>query len=136
MKRILLTIMLAIALAITAAACEEAATDDGGDGGGGSGGDWVEVVTLKGSTSKRSETFRLEGGEQRLTYNLKGGDMVMAAIYVEKAGWDMMEDGGFPVVTPEQTGKDSTMLSKGGGDYIIHVESANAEWTVTLDERR
>jgi hypothetical protein len=141
MKRILLTIILAIALALGAAACEEATTDDSGDGasdGGGAGAaaEWVEVVSMKGSANKRSESFELEGGEQRLTYTVKGSTMPIVGIYVEKAGWDMQEDGGFPVVMVDTEGKDSTMLSKGGGEYVIQVEAANCDWTVKLEERR
>jgi len=100
------------------------------------GGKWVKVASLKGSTSKTSAPFKLEGGEQKLEYKLTGDEMMVVAIYVEKAGTDLMEEGGFPVVTPDKAGKDSTRLSKDEGEYQIMVESANCDWTVTLFEKR
>ncbi len=125
-----------VVLAVMLAACSsDATTGDGGDGGDG-GGKWVKVITLKGSTAKTSAPFKLEGGEQRLDYQLKGGDMVIASFYVEPKGTDLMEEGGFPVAMPEKSGKDSTRLNKEAGEYILIVDAANCSWSCTLYEKR
>ena len=110
---------------------EPAAVDSGGDGEG-----WVEVMSMSGSTSKRSPSFTLEGGEQTLEYTMKGETMPVMAVYVEKPDWDLKEDGGFPAAWPDKAGSDSTMLDKDAGEYIVQVESANCDWTVTLLEKR
>lgn len=131
-----LVVAALLALALTFAACAEEAAETGGDEATSSGGEWVKVASLKGSTSKTSAPFKLKGGEQKLEYKITGDEMMIAAIYVEKAGTDLMEEGGIPVVTPDKAGKDSTRLSKDEGEYHIIVESANCGWTVTLFEKR
>lgn len=150
MKRvfILLTILL---LAVSVAACggetttttpagetsadgattEPAADDSGGDGEG-----WVEVMSMNGSTSKQSPSFTLEGGEQKLEYTMKGETMPVMAVYVEESGWDLTKDGGFPAEWPSEAGSGSSMMDKDAGEYIVQVESANCDWTVTLLEKR
>jgi predicted small lipoprotein YifL len=149
-KRVLILLMILI-LVVSVAACggetttatpvddgaadssvtaEPAADDSGGDGG------WVEVVSMDGSTSKRSPSFTLEGGEQKLEYTIEGDTMPVMAVYVEQPDWDMDKDGGFPTAWPDEAGSDSTMLEKDAGEYIVQVESANCDWTVTILEKR
>lgn len=121
------------------AACGGTTTSGGGQSSGGdtaAAKKWVKVTTMKGSTSKTSPSFKLQGGEQKLIYTIKSGDMVTAAFYVEKAGWDLTKDGGFPLVMPDKAGKDSTMMSKDAGKYLVQVESANCDWTVTIQEKQ
>ena len=154
MKRLFVLLAILI-LAVSLAACGETTTTTSADEGsaespaaavtdepaaadesdGGSEG-WVEVMSMSGSTSKRSASFALEGGEQKLEYTMKGDTMPTMAVYVEAPDWDMTEDGGFPAVWPDKAGSDSTMLNKDAGDYIVQVESANCDWTVTVLEKR
>ena len=137
----LCAIILAAPIAATVAACGTE-TSTGSDGGGGDSGDgggtatWVEVVTLKGSISKTSAPFTLEDGEQRMEYDVKGGDLVTAAFYVEPKGTDLMESGGAPVVRPDKAGKGSALFIRDAGDYEIIAESADCTWTVTVYEKR
>ena len=91
---------------------------------------------MEGSTSKRSPSFTLEGGEQKLEYSMTGDTMPMIAVYVEQSGWDLEKDGGFPTVWPDEAGSDTTMMEKDAGDYIVQVEAANCDWTVTIFEKR
>jgi hypothetical protein len=159
-KRVLVLLVVLLLVVSAVAACggdttstsdtvDEAATtstsDSGGDTSGdlsdassdeSDGGGWVEVISMKGSTSKRSSSFTLEGGEQKLEYSMKGDTMPIMAVYVEPSGWDMEKDGGFPAVWPDEAGSDTTMLEKDAGEYIVQVEAANCDWTVTILERR
>jgi hypothetical protein len=96
---------------------------------------WVKVITLRGSADKQSAPFTLKGGEQKLIYSFHGS-MAMLSVYLEKAGTDIQEQGGIPVVMADKPGKDSTRLSKAAGRYQITVTSANCDWTVTLFEKR
>ena len=150
MKRVFILVTILI-LAVSVAACggetttttsaddgsadnattEPAADDSGGDGDG-----WVEVMSMNGSTSKRSPSFTLEGGEQKLEYTMEGETMPVMAVYVEKADWDLEKEGGFPAAWPDKAGSDSSMLDKDAGEYIVQVESANCDWTVTILEKR
>lgn len=91
---------------------------------------------MNGSSDKRSPSFTLEGGEQKLEYTFEGKTMPTMAAYVEQDGWDLAKDGGFPAAWPDKAGSDSKMLDKDAGEYIIQVLSANCDWTVTLLEKR
>jgi hypothetical protein len=97
---------------------------------------WKTVVTLKGSSNKRSAAFHLGGGQTRLTYQIKGGDFATALIYVVEKGSSLERDGGIPEVMPDGPGKDSTELAKDEGDYYLDVKAANCTWTVTIQEKR
>jgi hypothetical protein len=158
-KRLLVVLVVLLLVVSAAAACggdatsasdaaDDAATTPASESGGetpdassapsddSGGGGWVEVMSMEGSTSKRSPSFTLEGGEQKLEYSMKGDTMPMMAVYVEASDWDMEKDGGFPAVWPDKAGSDSTMLDKEAGEYIVQVEAANCDWTVTLLEKR
>jgi hypothetical protein len=131
-------ILAILALSIGAAACsaETSSTADEPAGDDSAATKWVKVATMKGSASKTSPSFKLQGGEQKLTYTIRGGEMVVAAVYVEEAGWDLNEDGGIPVVMPDKAGTDSTMMSRDAGKYVVHVEAANCDWVVTIKEKQ
>jgi predicted small secreted protein len=136
MKRFVIVLLVVLALAV--AGCSAETTSSDGDDGGAAvgGGEWVKVMTLKGDAAKTSAPFKLKGGEQKLEYTLKGSEMLIATFYVEDKGTDLMEDGGFPVVSPDKAGSDSTRLNKDGGEYIVIVDSANCSWSCTLYEKR
>jgi hypothetical protein len=149
-KRVLILLTILV-LAVSVAACggetttttsaddgsaDSATTEASADDSGGDGETWVEVTSMNGSTSKRSPSFTLEGGEQKLEYTMEGETMPIMAVYVEQPDWDMTEDGGFPTVWPDEAGSDSSMMNKDAGEYIVQVESANCDWTVTILEKR
>lgn len=71
-----------------------------------------------------------------MTYNFRGGDMMIGGIYLLDAGTDLHKDGGIPEVMVSEAGKDSTMLYRDAGRYFVKVTAANAKYTVTLQELR
>lgn len=98
--------------------------------------EWVEVIEVTTTANKDSETFTLEGGQQRLSYNLGQSSFASCMIYLEKEGHDIATQGGFPVVMVSESGSDNTILRKAKGDYYISVNTANAECSITLEELR
>lgn len=97
---------------------------------------YVKVIELSGNQNKKSDSFTLQGGKQKITYNFQGGDMVVGGIYVMKEGTSKDKDGGIPEVMIQNTGSDSTITRKGAGTYYLDITAANAKWTVTVEEER
>ncbi len=95
---------------------------------------WQPITTLSGSTNKRSETFALSGADARLKYTISGSDAIIVSVYVMKDGKSLDQDGGFPEVTATKAGSDETRLRQSPGNYYLDVSSANADWTVTIEE--
>jgi len=98
---------------------------------------WQTVVELNGTANKRSDTFQLEGGKTKMTYNFDGGDMIVGSIYVVKEGKSLEKDGGFPEVMISKPGSDETFLTKSKGTYYLDVTGANTSgWTVKIEEEK
>ena len=97
---------------------------------------WTQVAKMSGSASKRGASFHLDGSDARMTYKVTGGDPIVCGFYVVEKGKSIQKDGGFPETMISEAGKDTTMLSKGAGDYYLDVTSANCKWTVTIEELR
>ncbi|WP_410641223.1 hypothetical protein [Amycolatopsis sp. lyj-346] len=95
---------------------------------------WQKAIELSGSSAKRSENFKLNGGQTRLKYTVNGGDSIIASFYVMNEGKSLQEDGGFAEVTATKSGSDETRLTKPAGNYYLDVSAANAEWTVAIEE--
>lgn len=97
---------------------------------------WVTVIEISGNANKRTDTFALQGGKTRLTYDVKGNTAVIVSIYVLKEGQSLEKEGGFPEVTISESGTDSTFLTKKAGNYYLDVKAANATWNVRVEEER
>jgi hypothetical protein len=97
---------------------------------------WVTITTASGDSDKRTDTFALHGSKTRLTYTFTGGETLVGSIYVMKDGTSLEKDGGFPEVTVEKSGTDSTYLTKDAGNYYLDVKAANASWTVKIEEEQ
>jgi hypothetical protein len=97
---------------------------------------WVKLVTLNGSADKSSKVITTKGGDLRLTYNFRGGDMIIGGVYLLDKGTDLMKDGGIPEVMVTERGKDSTLLYRDAGQYYVKVTAANSRYTVTVEELR
>jgi hypothetical protein len=96
---------------------------------------WETVASLEGNTSKAGPDFPLHGCEARLKYTVDGGASIIVAFYVLESGTQLMQDGGFPVATPTESGASETTLRLDEGDYFIQVEAANADWTAAVQEK-
>ena len=72
---------------------------------------WVSVIAISGSSYKRTDVFKLEGGKTKLTYTFSGDSSIVGAIYVIKEGHSLEKEGGFPEVNVSKAGTDSTFLT-------------------------
>ena len=95
---------------------------------------WTKVAELTGDADKSSETIHLSGGQVRLTYSFTGSDTIIGAVYLMDEGKDLSKDGGIPVVMVTKASSDQTILRKSAGDYYLQVTTANAAFTITLEE--
>jgi len=96
----------------------------------------VVVAEVSGNANKSSDTFRLSGGKVTVDYDFEGNIAIVGAIYLLKEGTSLSEDGGIPEVMVSEAGSDSTIVRKSAGDYYLQVNSANADYTVTVSEER
>jgi hypothetical protein len=100
---------------------------------------WAKVISVSGSSDKRTDVFTLHGGKTKLTYKFtdtSGLGTIVGAIYVLDEGDSLAKSGGIPEVTVSQPGSDSTFLAKDAGRYYLDISAANARWTVTIQEYR
>lgn len=100
---------------------------------------WTNVVTLTGNADQQSDTITLTGGKTRVTYDFvdsTGQGMIVGAVYVLTEGTDLMTDGGIPDVMISEAGAGETILRKSAGEYYLKVTSANADYTVTVEEQK
>ncbi len=98
--------------------------------------EWVNVFEVTANSSKQSETFHLNGGQQKIIYKTVGDDYTMCAIYVMDEGTSLDENGGFPVVMIDGSQEDETMMRKSAGDYYMDLSIANGSCIVELQEYR
>ncbi len=95
---------------------------------------WQNVTTFSGSGKKRSPTFPLTGADARMKYEASGSGSLIFSAYIVAQGDSLEKSGGFPEVMVTKSGSDSTMLAKDAGDYYLDVNSANCDWTITIEE--
>lgn len=97
---------------------------------------WTNVITLSGNSEKRSQVFELIGGQTKLSYTVSKSSMPVCTIYVLEEGTSLEKDGGFPEVSIDKAGSDSTFLTKEAGRYYLDVKAANCNWIVTIEEEK
>ncbi|OQP49767.1 hypothetical protein A4H97_28160 [Niastella yeongjuensis] len=97
---------------------------------------WTEVLSLKGSGTKNSASFHLNGGKARVKYSFKADEMGMFAFYVVPEGTDLNKEGGFPDGESEKTESSETYITKEAGNYYISVNSANGNWDISVEEEK
>lgn len=98
---------------------------------------WVTVIEANGTANKKTASFELKGGQQKITYTFKGNDpYVIGAIYIMKEGTSKEEQGGIAEVMVQKAGTDETIARKSAGTYYLDVTAANASWTVKVEEER
>ncbi|MFZ6014823.1 MAG: hypothetical protein ACOYUZ_00490 [Patescibacteria group bacterium] len=96
--------------------------------------EWVKVFELTASANKQSETFHLEGGQQKVVYETTGGKYAMCTIYVVDEGTSLDETGGFPVVLVDEDKSDETLMRKSAGDYYLDIRVVNGMCDVEIQE--
>jgi cell division protein FtsB len=97
---------------------------------------WKTILTFSGTSNKRSDIFELTGAKARLNYTVKGGNWATFSVYVVEEGRSLEKEGGFPEVMTTGPTSDSTFLVNDPGRYYLDVNSANARWTITIQEYR
>ena len=96
---------------------------------------YVEVISIQTSSTRNSDTFKLNGGKQKITYTLDEGQFALCNVYLLDEGTDLQEQGGFPVVAlAEEDGE--TILRKSSGSYYLSIQASNTNCAVTLEEER
>lgn len=101
--------------------------------------EWRTVATITGNADQQTDTISLTGGKVRVSYDFvdsSGYGTIIAAIYVLTEGTDIMVAGGIPDVMVSKPGAGETILRKSAGDYYVKVTSANADYTVTVEEQK
>lgn len=94
--------------------------------------EWTEVYSIKGSGTKNSAPFRLDGGETKVEYECAEG---LFSFYILEKGVDLMSEGGLPEVMTEEKEKSETFVNKEAGDYYISV-NAMGKWNIKVFEKK
>jgi hypothetical protein len=97
--------------------------------------EYQKVIDLKTTSTKNSDTFKLEGGKQKLIYRLKKKQFSSCSVYLLDEDTDLQKDGGLPIVTMA-TESGETILRKSSGNYYISIHPANTNCEIELLEMR
>ena len=93
-----------------------------------------EVQTFSGNGIKETQPFTVSGDTWRLRYDFESStpDQHSSSfdMSVYKSGNTIPES----VITLERPGSDTTYVQAGAGTYYLSIESANATWSVTVEE--
>ncbi len=93
-----------------------------------------EVQTFTGSGIKETQPFTVTGDTWRLRYDFESTtpDQQSSAfdMSVYKTGNTIPET----VITLERPGSDTSYVNAGAGTYYLSIGSANATWTVTVED--
>jgi hypothetical protein len=93
-----------------------------------------EVKTFTGNGIKETQPFTLTSDTWRLRYNFESStpDQQSSSfdMSVYKTGNTIPES----VITLERPGSDTTYVNAGAGTYYLSIGSANATWTVTVEQ--
>src|SRR5215217_971818 len=93
-----------------------------------------EVHTFTGSGIKETQPFTVTSDTWRLRYDFESttSDQQSSSfdMSVYKRGNTIPES----VITLERPGSDTTYVQAGAGTYYLSIESANATWSVTVEE--
>lgn len=98
--------------------------------------DWAKVAEFNAGENKQSPSFSLEGGQQKLVYNLKGSSNSYCTIYLVEEGTSLDEVGGFPIVSLSEAKSDETLLRKSAGQYYFDLRVGNGSCGIELFEMR
>jgi hypothetical protein len=92
------------------------------------------LQTFSGDGIKETQPFTVTGDTWRLRYDFQStaSDQQSSSfdMSVYKSGNTIPES----VITSESPGSDTSYVDAGAGTYYLSIESANATWTVTVEE--
>jgi hypothetical protein len=93
-----------------------------------------ELQTFSGNGIKETQPFTVTSDTWRLRYDVQSTSTDQQSssfdMSVYKTGNTIPES----VITPESPGSDTTYVNAGAGTYYLSIGSANATWTVTVEE--
>lgn len=98
--------------------------------------EWVSIFKTDASSDKQTESFNLEGGQQKVIYQTTGNQYTLCAVYVMEEGTSIDKDGGFPVVMIDEPKSDETMMRKSSGEYYLDLKVANGSCSIEVQELR
>ena len=107
-----------------AAAATEKATDK----------KWTELMSFKGSGTKKSAPFHLNGGKARVKYTFKENEMGAFSFTVVPEGED--DGASLPEAEAEKSETSESYITKEAGNYYISVNSVNGTWNLTVEEEK
>ncbi len=96
---------------------------------------WVAVLEVSGASSKKTDSFVLKGGKQRITYTFAGNDPLLGFVYLMREGTNK-EQGAIYDVMAQKAGTDETISRKSAGTYYLDITAVNASWTIKVEEER
>lgn len=96
--------------------------------------EWTSVFKTEANSDKQTESFNLEGGQQKIIYKNTGGSYSVCMVYVIKEGDSLEKSGGFPVVSITGDQEDETMMRKTSGEYYLDLKTANGTCSIEVQE--
>jgi hypothetical protein len=95
---------------------------------------WTELMSFKGSGTKKSAPFHLSGGKARVKYTFKENEMGAFSFTVVPEGED--DGASLPEAEAEKSETSESYITKEAGNYYISVSSVNGTWDLTVEEEK
>lgn len=98
-------------------------------------GNWVTLATFEGTGSQTTSDFHVRGRQWRISWDVDGQareDVVSFSVwaYSDPSGQASKGSG-----SQDGSGEGQTYIRSGPGTYYLDVSSANASWSVKVEER-
>lgn len=97
---------------------------------------WTSVFKTSATADKQTESFDLQGGQQKIIYKNTGGEASLCFVYVMKEGSTIENDGGIPTVMIDGDLEDETMMRKSKGQYYVDLKTVNGTCEIEIQELR
>lgn len=95
--------------------------------------EWQKVISINADANKQSETFALEGGQQKLIYKTTGAN-IMCIIYLLDENSTLDKDGGIPAIMLSEAKEGDTLLRKSAGNYYLDIKNSIGNCDVEIQE--
>lgn len=94
---------------------------------------WTSVFKVTANSDKQTESFSLEGGQQKIVYKTTGSSS-LCYVYVLKDRTTLDKNGGLPIVSIDGEQADETMMRKPSGNYYLDIKTVNGSCQVEIQE--